>query len=176
MKKKYIYIKWSRDLDSKNFIIGKWSGFGAFSKFDDLRDLTKKLCRKHEDESFREIPYSQWDSTKFHVCKKCGWMHVCNFCCMIELWFCLGWTKFDASQTLWIKVWWSLVSRICHQTFGLKFEVYWLGFGLCFSSTLLKNPSSYTSNLRLKFWWWVLETPSHPFFIEGLKSHVFGPP
>jgi hypothetical protein len=33
-----------------------------------------------------------------------------------------------------------------------------------------------TSNFKLKFWWWVLETINLQFSSKGLKSVDFGPP
>ncbi len=33
--------------------------------------------------------------------------------------------------------------------------------------------SNFTSNLRLKFWWWALETIFHRFYSEGFENKIF---
>jgi hypothetical protein len=36
--------------------------------------------------------------------------------------------------------------------------------------------SNFTSNLRLKFWWWALETIFHRFYSEGFENKIFTRP
>jgi hypothetical protein len=80
------------------------------------------------------------------------------------------------------KKWPFVVSRIHHQNFSFQFEANLLEQKLGLRSTMamiytvcsLLNPifdsSRFTSNLKLKFWSWVLGTKNDPFFSEGLKS------
>jgi hypothetical protein len=58
--------------------------------------------------------------------------------------------------------------------FKLSAKTTWMICSVCHPKFELQN--SYTSNLKMKFWFQALKTTNHRFFAEGLKLINFYPP